>query len=406
MILEKLSFGLGDRFGREGKAQLRAIQEVNRLGFPVVPVWNKSNREHELIGTTQKAVREEADEAVKTNNWRGNYYVDADHITLDNVDKFLDYSDFFTIDVAHFIGKSAETKLKTNFLKRTANHTVTGFSEAILHYDLSRFADTYLTAIHEVKRLYDYILTKKPYGFIAEISMDEVPLAQSPLDLYFILKELKHLNIEPHTIAPKFTGLFPKGVDYEGDTELFAAEFDKDIRILKIAKDQLEIHHDIKLSIHSGSDKFSIYPVIRNLISKYKAGIHIKTAGTTWLEEVIGLARGGGEGLRIAKEIYHQGMIRFDELSAPYSSVLHIDPEKLPPPKEVLTWSSAHFANTLIHEQTCRDYNPHFRQLIHISYKAAAEMGKEFMDALDYYRDPIEEQVYTNLYDRHLKRLF
>jgi len=406
MHIERLSFGLGDRFGREGKAQLRAIQEINRLGFPVVPVWNKSNREHELIGTTQKTVREEANEAVKANNWKGNYYVDADHITLDNVDKFLDYSDFFTLDVASFIGKPAEKKLKADFLKRTANHAITGFSEAILNYDLNRFSDMYLTAIHEVKILYDYILAKKPSGFIAEISMDEVPLAQSPLDLYFILKELKHLNIEPHTIAPKFTGMFPKGVDYEGDTELFAEEFDKDIRILKIAKDQLEIHHDIKLSIHSGSDKFSIYPVIRDLISKYKAGIHVKTAGTTWLEEVIGLARGGGEGLRIAKEIYHQGMIRFDELSAPYSSVLHIDSEKLPLPKEVLTWSSAHFANTLIHEQTCRDYNPHFRQLIHISYKVAAEMGGEFMDALDYYRDPIEQQVYTNLIDRHLRRLF
>jgi len=406
MEVEKFSFGVGDRFGREGKAQLRAIQEINRMGFPVVPVWNKSNREHELVGTTQKEVRQEADDAVKANNWKGNYYVDADHITLNNVDRFMDYSDFFTLDVARFIGKPAETKLKTDFLKRTANHAVAGFSEALLNYDLSRFSDMYLAAIHEVKILYDYILSKKPYGFITEISMDEVPLAQSPLDLYFILKELKHLNIEPHTIAPKFTGMFPKGVDYEGDTELFAEEFDKDIRILKIAKDQLEIHHDIKLSIHSGSDKFSIYPVIRDLISKYKAGLHVKTAGTTWLEEVIGLARSGGEGLRIAKEIYHQGMIRFDELSAPYSSVLHIDPEKLPPAKEVLTWSSAHFAKTLIHELTCRDYNPHFRQLIHISYKAAAEMGKEFMDALDYYRDPIEEQVYTNLIDRHLRRLF
>ncbi|TSA34486.1 MAG: hypothetical protein D4R64_11765 [Porphyromonadaceae bacterium] len=406
MKLDKLSFGVGDRFGREGKAQLRAIQEINRLGFPVVPVWNKSNREHELVGTNQKAVKQEADEAVKANNWNGNYYVDADHITLNNVDKFVDYSNFFTIDVAHFIGQPVETKLKADFLKRTANLSIPGFSEAVSNFDLHRFADMYLTAIHEVKLLHDYILSNKTVGFIAEISMDEVPLAQSPLDLYFILKELKYLNVVPQTIAPKFTGMFPKGVDYEGNTELFAEEFEQDIRILQAAKEQMEFQQDIKLSVHSGSDKFSIYPVIRNLVKKYEAGIHIKTAGTTWLEEVIGLARGGGEGLRIAKEIYHQGSIRFDELAAPYLSVLHIDTEKLPPSKEVLTWSSAHFANTLIHDQTCRDYNPHFRQLIHISYKVAAEMGKEFMDALDYYRDPIEEQVYTNLIDRHLRRLF
>ena len=105
MQTDKLSFGLGDRFGLEGKAQLRAVQEINRLGFPVVPVWNKSNREHELVGTTQKDVRTEADEAVRANGWHGNYHVDADHITLENVDKFLDHSDFFTIDVANFIGK-------------------------------------------------------------------------------------------------------------------------------------------------------------------------------------------------------------------------------------------------------------------------------------------------------------
>lgn len=96
-------------------------------------------------------------------------------------------------------------------------------------------------------------------------------------------------------------------------------------------------------------------------------------------------------------------MTRFDELSAPDLSVLHIDLEKLSPAKDVLTWSSTHFASTLIHEQTCGAYNPHFRQLIHIACKVAAEMGIEFKDALDYYRYPIEEKVYTNLYNRHLR---
>jgi hypothetical protein len=69
-------------------------------------------------------------------------------------------------------------------------------------------------------------------------------------------------------------------------------------------------------------------------------------------------------------------------------------------------WSPARFANTLIHDSTCRDYNPNVRQLIHISYKIAAEMGLEFLDALTHYRDSIEEQVYNNLYHKHLLRLF
>lgn len=403
--IEKFSFGIGDRFGREGKVQLKAIQEINRLGFPVVPVWNKSNREHELTGTTQEAVRREADEAVSANNWSEKYYVDADHITMGNVEKFIDFSDFFTIDVAGSIGKPADPAIRSDYLKRTVRAAIPGFALQLENYDLRLFADRYLAALQEIKRLHDYITLQKPDAII-EISMDEVATAQSPLDLYFILKELRHLDIEPHTLAPKFTGLFPKGVDYEGDTEEFAHELEEDIRILKIAADQLEFSNAIKLSIHSGSDKFSIYPAIRDLCKKYDSGIHIKTAGTTWLEEVIGLSRGGGEGLRIAKEIYSQGIERFAELSAPYESVLHIDRSQLPPPKEVMTWNSAHLAKTLIHDKSCRDYNPHFRQLVHIAYKIAAEMGMEFMDALEHYREPIEEQVYVNLFNRHLLRLF
>ncbi len=403
--IARFSFGMGDRFGREGKVQLRAIQEINRLGFPVIPVWNKSNREHELTGTTQEAVRREAEEAVRANNWSDKFYVDADHITMANVEKFIDFSDFFTIDVAGSIGKPADQAIRKDYLRRTVRPSIQGFEEQLGNYDLAIFADRYLNAIQEIKRLHDFIVGRRP-GSIIEISMDEVASAQSPLDLYFLLKELKYLDIEPHTLAPKFTGLFPKGVDYEGDTEEFANELEEDIRILKIAEDQMEFSHAIKLSIHSGSDKFSIYPAIRDLCRKYGSGIHVKTAGTTWLEEVIGLSRGGGDGLRIAKEIYAQGMSRFSELAAPYESVLHIDTSKLPPPKEVMTWNSAHLAKTLIHEKTCSDYNPHFRQLIHISYKIAAEMGLEFMDALEHYREPIEEQVYVNLFNRHLQKLF
>jgi hypothetical protein len=405
-MMEKYSFGIGDRFGREGAAQLRAIQAINRDGFPVVPVWNKSNREHELTGTTQDSVRREADEAVKECGWTDGYYVDADHITMNSVDRFIEHSDFFTIDVAHFIGKAPDAGLKTDFLKRNAGVPLPRITADDPEYDLAGFTDSYLAAIQAVKELYEYIAVKKPGGFIAEISMDEVSEAQSPLDLWCLLKELKYLGVVPHTLAPKFTGLFPKGVDYEGDVDRFANEFDQDLTVMKMAADRLELDHVVKLSVHSGSDKFSIYPKIRELVGKHHSGIHIKTAGTTWLAEVEGLAKGGGDGLRIAKEVYRQGLLRYNELAAPYAAVLHIDVKKLPPAREVLGWNSGHFARTVIHDQLCREYNLHFRQLIHIAYKVAAEMGGEFRDALEFYRDPIEEQVYTNLYDRHLRRLF
>ena len=105
--ISKYSVGVGDRFGLEGAAQLRAFRAAKDRGVTITPVWNKSNREHSLIGTRPEDVRAEADAAVNSCQWSGPYFVDADHIGLATVDKFLEASDFFTIDVADSIGKSA-----------------------------------------------------------------------------------------------------------------------------------------------------------------------------------------------------------------------------------------------------------------------------------------------------------
>ena len=141
-------------------------------------------------------------------------------------------------------------------------------------------------------------------------------------------------------------------------------------------------------------------------IQKFNAGIHVKTAGTTWLEEVIGLAKAGGKGLEIAKDIYKRSLDRYDELAGPYATVLNIDKKGLPSVDEVKTWDSAKFADALVHDPKNPGYNPNFRQLIHVGYKIAAEMGKEFITALDENREIIEEQVRYNILERHLKRLF
>ena len=400
--MEKYSFGLGDRFGMEGKAQLSAVAEINRMGFPVVPVWNKSNREHELTGTTQESVRKEADEAVKALGWTSGYYVDADHINLATVDKFLTHSNFFTLDVAGSIGKTPESALKREFMEQYRESV----GKRAPGYNLDQFANTYLVAIEEARKLYEYIRINNTEAFISEVSMDEVAEAQSPMDLYLILTELNRLGVQVDTVAPKFTGLFPKGVDYEGDVARFTQEFEEDLLAVRKVSEETGRSIPIKLSVHSGSDKFSIYPVIGTLLSRLDSGIHVKTAGTTWLEEVIGMARGGSEGLRLAKEIYVQGLARYDEMAGPYATVLHIDPSQLPPAGEVLTWKAERLVRTLTHDPSCREFNPHFRQLIHISYRIAAEMGDEFTGALVHYRTSIEEHVYTNLLARHLKRIF
>jgi len=413
MKIEKYSFGIGDRFAKEGKAQLSAIQEINKLGVTVVPVWNKSNREHSIVHTSQNSVAEEAKNAVSTLGWKQSFYVDADHIGLGTVDSFLDYSNFFTIDVAHFIARPAEDIAKAEFVKRHSKYLgeldIPGIPEKfeVTAEYLNSAADNYLIAIEEVKKIYDYIAVKKDAdGFIPEVSMDECEHPQTPLDLFFILAELKYQGVELQTIAPKFTGLFAKGVDYIGDGAQFAKEFEQDVAVIKYASNVLNLPSNLKLSIHSGSDKFSIYPAIRSAIKKFDAGIHVKTAGTTWLEEVIGLAQGGGEGLAIAKKIYSGSMKRYDELTGPYTTVLDIDRSKLPSVEEVDRWDAAKFSESLIHNQKCTDYNPSFRQLIHVGYKIAVELGDEYISALDKYRSYIEKNVSFNILERHLKLLF
>ena len=414
MLIEKYSFGTGDRFGKQGEAQLAAIQEINKqTGIQVVPVWNKSYREHSIVKTKQDAVAVEAAEAVKNNNWEGNYYVDADHIGLSIVDEFLDTSNFFTIDVAHFIGEKANAADKEAFLNTYSKYlgklSIPGIDTEfdISEKFLSDFADNYLKAIQEVKNIYDYIEEKKgKRNFIPEVSMDETDEAQSPLEMFFILIELKRQGVEVQTVAPKFTGLFPKGVDYQGDVAGFAKEFEQDVAVTKFVVKEYGLPDSLKLSVHSGSDKFSIYPAMKAAIQKFDAGIHVKTAGTTWLEEVIGLAEAGGEGLEIAKQVYSQSLGRYDELTGPYETVLNIDKDKLPSVEEVNAWNSQQFVEALTHDQSCENYNPSFRQLIHVGYKIAAEMGDTYSNALDKYKAIINKKVTYNLLERHLKLLF
>ncbi len=413
MHIEKYSFGTGDRFGKEGKAQLAALQEINRMGIPVVPVWNKSNREHKIIGSTPDDVKAEAAAAVAEGHYTGNYYIDADHINIENVDGFIKSSNFFTIDVAHFIGKKADAAEIEDFVGRYRKYqgemSIPGIDRKleVTGTFLAGVAENYLAASFEVKKIYDHICAAKGKdNLVAEVSVDEAEIVQGPLELFFILAMLRDQGVDLQTIAPKFSGLFAKGVDYIGNVKGFTEEFEQDVAVVKYAIHELGLPESLKLSVHSGSDKFSIYPAIRNAIRKFDAGIHIKTAGTTWLEEVIGLSEAGSEGLDIAKEVYAKAIDRFAELTGPYATVLDINKQLLPAVKDVMSWNGQRFSEALTHDQGCKHYNPHFRQLIHVGYKIAAEMGQPFLDALDRHREIVAGKVKHNLLDRHLIPLF
>ena len=413
MKLGKYSMGIGDRFGLQGIFQLQAFEKALQAGVEITPVWNKSNREHTIVHSAPADVRTEAVHAVKERKWRKDYFVDADHINNSNVDKFLDSSDFFTLDVADFIGKPAQEKDIAAFLysfkKYQGSLRVPGIARPfeITEKALLEIAGKYLFAVKEAAAIYRTIENKKGKGnFIAEVSMDEVNNPQTPIELFFIMGALAMEKVSFSTIAPKFTGRFNKGVDYVGDIKAFAKEFEEDILVIDFAVKEFNLEPGPKLSVHSGSDKFSLYPEIARIIRQHNKGIHLKTAGTTWLEEITGLAMAGGDALELAKGIYAKAYQRREDLCAPYASVIDINPSRLPSPEAVNAWNADKFAHSLRHVPGHPDFNPDLRQLIHVGYKIAAEYGSVYLNAIKANAELVGRQVFENLYDRHIRKIF
>jgi len=371
MNLGKYSFGIGDRFGHQGEAQLKAFFKALEIGLELTPVWNKSNREHLITGTHPSSTKVAADQAVLNGKWSLPYFIDADHINLSNVDGFIDHSNFFTIDVANFIPL--------------------GFEEAIQQAGI----------------IYRYILSKKGNNpFITEISMDEVEHPQTPEQLFHILKLIADQNIPVNTIAPKFSGRFNKGVDYVGNIQLFEKEFEQDIITIEKAIRDFNLPPDLKLSVHSGSDKFSLYPIIRKIIRQHDKGIHIKTAGTTWLEELIGLSLSDSKAVGLVKKIYEKAYLKKEQLCEPYKTVIEVTPEMLPKPEEVENWTGQQLANAISHNPQHPEFNPSLRQLLHVGYKIAADLGEEYTQAIQKNAEIIGQCVTLNLFERHIKPLF
>jgi hypothetical protein len=149
-----------------------------------------------------------------------------------------------------------------------------------------------------------------------------------------------------------------------------------------------------------------LYAHIRAAIKSVGAGLHLKTAGTTWLEEVAGLARAGGSALNIAKEIYAQAYGQMEELCKPYATVIEIDREQLPLPAVVKSWTSQQYVCARHHDQNCREYNPNLRQLLHVSFKIAAKMADHFLDAVKSNEEIIARGVTANLFERHIRPVF
>jgi hypothetical protein len=411
--LPKYSIGVGDRFALQGKAQLQACIAALDLGVEVIPVWNKSNREHHIIGSEPSQTRRATKLAVEVSEWAHPYFLDADHIGVKTVDRFIEPCDFFTIDVAEKIGIPADQDSVKRFTNRhpellaeiplgSQGSTLNANSDQI-----AMIARKYLAAVSEAGKIYRYIEERKGSGqFISEVSMDETDSPQQPIELLVILAAVADEKIPIQTIAPKFTGRFNKGVDFRGDVEAFRHEFSSDLAVVAHATRNYDLPDNLKLSIHSGSDKFSLYAHIHEAIHSGDAGLHLKTAGTTWLEEVAGLARAGGSGFTVAKEIYEQAYVQMEELCKPYATVIEIQREQLPSPAVVNGWTSQQYVGALHHDQNCENYNPNLRQLLHVSFKIAAKMGNRFLDAVKSNEEIIAQGVTTNLFEGHIRPVF
>jgi hypothetical protein len=413
LSLAKYSIGVGDRFAHQAKPQLHACRMAAQHGVEVVPVWNKSNREHTIIGSTPASTRAAADEAVRALGWSKSYHVDADHINLGTVDKFMEASDFFTLDVADWIGRPCQAASVQAFVEAHAELLGQLLIPGLAHpFRIDRgfmiqVANKYLAAVQEAGRIYRRLEEKKGKGqFITEVSMDETDSPQTPAELLIVLVAVAEEGIPIQTIAPKFSGRFDKGVDYVGDLAKFAEEFSNDVAVIAFAVRHYGMSSNLKLSVHSGSDKFSLYGPIHRALEELDAGVHLKTAGTTWLEELIGLAEAGGSGLDLAKEIYAEAFAQREDLCAPYAAVIDIDPARLPAPELVGRWSSEQFVSALRHDPKCPAYNPDLRQLLHVGFKVAARMGARYLDLVSVMETTIAKNVTGNLFDRHIKPLF
>lgn len=411
--LPRYSVGVGDRFAHQAKAQLQACIDALNKGVEVIPVWNKSNREHTIIGSEPSSVRQAADAAVKELGWTRPYFCDADHITSQTVARFVSSCDFYTIDVADFIGQpaaAADIDAFVNGHRDLLEPIVLPSSPEPLTITpelLRKTAGKYLAAVKKAGEVYRIIVNARGEGnFVPEISMDETDTPQTPVELLIILSAIADEGIPIQTIAPKFSGRFNKGVDYQGDVSQFEHEFALDLAAIAYAVGHFGLPANLKLSVHSGSDKFSLYQPIHKAIERFNAGVHLKTAGTTWLEELIGLAEAGGDGLALAKEIYGEAYAHREELCVPYATVIDIDSARLPSPSAVQAWTSEQYTSALRHIERSPAYNASFRQLLHVGFKVAAKMGRRYLDLLERHEAVISKNVTENLYARHIAPVF
>ncbi len=283
-VLNKMrSFGLGDRLGIAGPGHIKVFKSYD--AYPVFV--QQSIRELHLTNRTFEEVLDSATFYVYRDGYKDGFGADGDHLKKPEEIEYalrlgftmitLDCSDYIRNDVSKMtdnaINQSCilDEKMKSKYLNCvfSVGTSMIEFNEM----DLKKSVLIYGKAIDYAVQIYQTYFSDPTHSVNFEISIDETATPTSPAQHYFVANELKSRGVHLDTMAPRFIGEFQKGVDYVGDIN----EFEKELIIhANIAR-----HFGYKLSIHSGSDKFSIF----QLIGKHTQGhFHVKTAGTNWLE--------------------------------------------------------------------------------------------------------------------------
>jgi len=317
------SAGFGDRLGLATPGHVQAARGIVQAargivqaarGTGIAPIFaQQSVRENARTGRTPQQVMDDAMWGIFQEGWREPWGADADHLkTPDVVDGFVaaGYT-FFTIDPGDHVDNEAHTAphaeveakvqaLRWDALEDTARDMEQRYlgrsfdlGGAALTFDretLWRAAAKYGCAVTHTVQMYRYLLDRAGEGdFELEVSVDETETPTSPEEHFFIASELRRLEVRWVSLAPRFVGRFEKGVDYIGDLETFSAEFARHAAVARAMG-------PYKLSLHSGSDKFSIYPIVARLADGGSAGltgalVHLKTAGTSYLEALRAIAQ-------------------------------------------------------------------------------------------------------------------
>ncbi len=387
------SFGFGDRLGLATPGHIASVK-----GTKFAPIFaQQSVRENARTGRTPQQVVDDARRAVEAAKWDAPWGADADHLkTVDDLPPFVEAGyTFFTVDPGEHVDNSADTDSVDTLKKKVASVNWDELSALYLNQNgeqvwgkfyaetLMRATVKYGKAIQHAVMMFNRISELSSHrtlgegqgeGFDFEVSVDETDSPTTPLEHFFIANELTRLGVKFTSLAPRFIGRFEKGVDYIGDLTALDVE---------LAKHAAVTSHfgTYKLSLHSGSDKFSVYPLIAK---HWGERIHVKTAGTSYLEALRVLAKHEPD---LFTKIYSLGRECYETDKKTY----HVSAElNLLPNTEDLP-------------SLLEDF--HAREVLHVTFGSAiGKFGVELKDELVKHETAYDNGLKTH-FDKHLSLL-